>query len=140
MTRTTEPSPSVVIDTSALVAILPGEEQAPAVARAIAAASCRMMSAASAIEATVVAIARRGSALGVEHLIERAGIEVVPVTAAHVRLASEGHRRFGKGRQAAGLNFGDCFSYALARATGHPLLFTGNEFAKTVLAAVPLAG
>lgn len=140
MTRAPEPSSSVVIDTSAVIAILQGEAQAPAVANAIAAASCRMMSAASAIEAAVVAIARRGSALEVERLIERAGIEIVPVTAAHVRLAGEGYRRFGKGRHAAGLNFGDCFSYALARATGQPLLFTGNDFSKTDLAAVPLTG
>lgn len=122
---------SIVIDTSALIAILQGERDAEVLAEVIESARYRLMSAASVVEASVVSLVRRKSALEVELFLDRAAVDIVPVTAAHVRIATEGFARFGKGRHAAGLNFGDCFSYALARATGYPLLFTGDDFART---------
>lgn len=68
-------------------------------------------------------------------LLERAGIELVPVTSEHAHAARRAWRRFGKGNHPAGLNFGDCFAYALAEATGEPLLFKGDDFARTDIEA-----
>lgn len=127
---------SIVIDTSAIIAILQGEDDAPALADAISRAGYRLLSAVSQVEASVVCIARRRSAAEVDAFIERAAIEIVPVTSAHAELAIEGFKRFGKGRHAAALNFGDCFSYALARATGHPLLYKGHDFVLTDVVSV----
>ena len=135
----TSSHPTVVIDTSAVIAILQGEPSAAMLARTIAAAGHRLMSSAGAVEASVVALARRRSAEEVERFIDRAEIEIVPVSAAHVRAAVDGFLRYGKGRHPAGLNFGDCFSYALARVSGHGLLFIGDDFSKTDIAAVPFA-
>jgi ribonuclease VapC len=90
----------------------------------------------------LVAFSDRG-AVGSDDLdqfVRDAGIEVVPVTEDHARLAREGFARFGKGRHAAGLNFGDCFSYALAKASGHPLLFKGNDFSHTDVKVVAIEG
>lgn len=70
-------------------------------------------------------------------LIGRLRVEIVPVTHAQAELARSGFRRFGKGRHPAGLNFGDCFSYALARALGEPLLFVGNDFSQTDVQVAP---
>jgi ribonuclease VapC len=67
----------------------------------------------------------------IDRLLAQARAEVVPFTAEHAALALEGWRRFGKGRHPAGLNLGDCFAYALAKARGEPLLFKGNDFAQT---------
>jgi ribonuclease VapC len=66
-----------------------------------------------------------------ERFLREARIEIIPVAEAHVSRALEGWRRFGKGRHPAGLNFGDCFTYALAATTGHPILCTGDDFART---------
>lgn len=129
----------MVIDTSGLLAILLGENEAAAFARAIAAEPRRLLSAVSALEAAIVIETKKGPPGGreLDLLIHRAGIEVVPMTADQVDLAREAYRRFGKGRHPAGLNLGDCCAYALARQSGAPLLFKGSDFARTDIARVP---
>ena len=91
------------------------------------------MSVANVLEAAI-ALARRGgeaAADDLDTLLERAEIELVPVTVEHLEAARRAWRRFGKGNHPAALNFGDCFAYALARTTGEPLLFKGNDFVQT---------
>ena len=123
----------MVIDTSVLMCILLREPDRVAYLERMQPASRRLLSAASLVEAGVALM--RHNAGDNEHLLdpflERAGIVVVPVERAQALLAREAYRRFGKGRHAAALNFGDCFSYALAVRTGEPLLFKGNDFGKT---------
>ncbi len=125
----------MVIDTSAIVAILLSEPEARRFAEAIEAGSPRMMSAASVLEASIVVETRRGEPAGreLDLLIHRAGIDVVPVDESQIEIARAAWRRFGKGRHPAALNYGDCFAYALAKATGSPLLYKGDDFAKTDL-------
>lgn len=127
----------MVIDTSALVAILEQEEEAGALAGAIASDPVCLVSAASVVETGLVLFARHGEpgARKLDELLRESQIEVVRVTVEHARLAREAFALFGKGRHPAKLNFGDCFSYALAKASGHPLLFKGNDFSQTDLAA-----
>jgi len=123
----------MTIDTSALLAILQDEPERRAFNEAIEAADGRMVSVATFVEVSIVLEARQG-AEGVRDLdlfIERAGIELVDVTAEQGRLARRAFARFGKGRHGAGLNYGDCFAYALAVARGEPLLFKGDDFART---------
>lgn len=123
----------MVIDTSALLAILQDEPERRAFNEAIEAAEGRMVSVATFVEVSIVLEARQG-AEGVRDLdlfIERAGIELVDVTAEQGRLARRAFARCGKGRHDAGLNYGDCFAYALAVARGEPLLFKGDDFART---------
>jgi ribonuclease VapC len=128
----------MVIDTSALVAILLDEPDARRYAAAIDAARTRLISAASVLETAIVLERRSGaqSAANLDRVIQRAGIQVAAVTPSQVEIAREGFRRFGKGRHPASLNFGDCFSYALARSEGEPLLFKGDDFSKTDVVAV----
>lgn len=123
----------MVIDSSAVVAILLEEPEASVFAKAIAADTVRLMSAVSAFEAAIVVEARKGEAGGREFdlLLHRTRIELVPFRAEHLELTRWAWRRFGKGRHSAGLNLGDCFSYALAKSLGEPLLFKGNDFSKT---------
>jgi ribonuclease VapC len=123
----------MVIDTSALVAILQDEPERRAFNELIEAAAHRRLSTASFVELSIVVEARRG-AEGIRDLdlfLATASIELVALDAAQARLAREGFRRFGKGRHPAGLNLGDCFSYALARALGEPLLYKGDDFLRT---------
>ena len=123
----------MTIDTSALLAILQDEPERRAFNEAIEATDVRLMSVATFVEVSMVLEARQG-AEGVRDLdlfIERAGIALVDVTAEQGRLARRAFARFGKGRHDAGLNYGDCFAYALAVARGEPLLFKGGDFAKT---------
>ena len=123
----------MVIDTSAILGILLAEADASRYAQAIEAAPERKMSAASLLEAAIV-IDNRGDALASREFdlfISRAGIEVEPVTFEQVRIARAAYRDFGKGRHPAGLNFGDCFAYALAKTLDQPLLFKGADFAMT---------
>lgn len=126
----------MVIDSSALLAIFFEEPDASIYAAAILNDTRRLISAATLIETSIVAIRWRQpdpiSALDV--LVARLALEVVPVDREQVLLAQDGFRRFGKGRDRAGLNFGDCFSYALAIATGEPLLFKGDDFNRTDVA------
>lgn len=123
----------MVIDTSALLAILQDEPERRAFNEAIEAADGRMVSVATFVEVSIALEARHG-AEGVRDLdlfIERAGIELVDVTAEQGRLARRAFARYGKGRHDAGLNYGDCFAYALAVARSEPLLFKGDDFART---------
>ena len=123
----------MVIDSSALMAILRREPEEQEFRNAIKLASNRLLSASTRVETGIVALGRAGEA-GLEQmlaLLENLRLETVPVSADHARLAIGAFRRFGKGRHPAGLNFGDCFSYALAIATGEPLLFKGDDFSQT---------
>ena len=125
----------MVIDTSALLAILQDEPERRAFNEAIEAADGRAMSMANFVEASIVIECRYG-AEGVRDLdlfLERAAIELVDVTLAQGHAARRAFARYGKGRHTAGLNFGDCFAYALASERGEPLLFKGEDFDKTDL-------
>ena len=124
----------MILDTSAIVAILtlePGYEQ---VARAMGEAQILRISAATLLELWIVTDNRGGSgvALGADELLQDASPIAEPVTISQVRLARAAYRRFGKGSgHPAKLNFGDCFAYALAREKNEPLLFVGNDFSHT---------
>jgi ribonuclease VapC len=128
----------MVIDTSALIAILLGDPEAEALARAIADDSKRLVSAFTALEASVVIEAKKGEAGGreLDLLLHRARIEIVAMNAEQYEIARLGWRIYGKGRHPAGLNIGDCCSYALSKYSGEPLLFKGNDFTKTDVACV----
>jgi len=123
----------MVIDTSALIAILLDEPETTAFAHAISADSRRLISAASALETAIVIEARKGPAGGreLDLLLHRARIEIVPFTASHYEIARAAWRRFGRGNHAANLNFGDCCAYALAQSSGETLLFKGGDFVLT---------
>ena len=124
----------MVIDTSAVIAILRLEAEAKAFADAIAATSLRLMSAVTMQESCMVLAGRTGGAecwVGLEELIERAAIQIAPYDDAQARMAREAFLHYGKGRHPAALNFGDCASYALARVRRMPLLFKGEDFART---------
>jgi ribonuclease VapC len=115
----------MVIDTSALVAILLNEPERRAFNQAIEAAEARRMSTATFVETSIVIESRFG-AEGIRDLdlfVERAGIDLVAVDAEQAQVARRAFSRFGKGRHPAGLNYGDCFSYALATVFGEPLLY-----------------
>jgi ribonuclease VapC len=128
----------VVIDTSAVIAILQGEAAAGRLIAAMEGAGARRISAASLVEAGIVLQARYGDhgERELDLLVQRARIDVIPVTDDHAGIARSGFRRFGKGRHPAALNFGDCFSYALAIALGEALLFVGTDFDRTDVTAV----
>lgn len=128
----------MVIDTSAVVAILFDETPRPGLTRALEADPIRLISAATVLEAAMVVESRRGETAGreLDLLLHRAEVRTVDVTARHAELARSAWRRFGKGRHPAGLNYGDCFSYALWSATGEPLLFVGDDFGRTDVVAV----
>ena len=125
----------MVLDTSALLTILMNEPEANACAVAIEADPVRLLSAANLVETSIVIEARVGDAGGreLDLLVHKAAIEIVPVDAEQAEIARHAYRQFGKGRHPAGLNYGDCFAYALARSTGEPLLCKGEDFTKTDL-------
>lgn len=127
----------MVLDTSALVALLTMEPEAGRLAQAIEADPVRLVSAATVVETSIVMETERGEAAAreLDLLITRADMQIEPVTPDQAELARQGWRRFGKGRHAAGLNYGDCFSYALSRASGEALLFKGEDFSATDVAA-----
>lgn len=128
----------MVIDTSALLALLGMEPEAERIAGAIEADPVRLLSAASLVEATIVVESKRGPEAGreLDLLIAKAGVQVEAVTTEQGEIARDAWRRFGKGRHVAGLNFGDCFSYALAKTSAEPLLFKGADFAQTDISIV----
>jgi ribonuclease VapC len=129
----------MIVDTSALIAILRGESDARFCATAMENATQRRMSAANFLEAAVVIDGSRDPVASrrFDELIAEAGIVIEPVTDAQARIAREAYRDFGKGSgHPAQLNFGDCFAYALAKATGEPLLFKGNDFVHTDITPV----
>jgi len=123
----------MVVDTSALIAILFGEPEAESFARAIAEDSRSLVSAFSVLETSVVLMVRKGveGPPLLDALLHSAHLETVSMTADQTEIARSAYARFGKGRHRAGLNLGDCCSYALARASGEPLLFKGRDFARS---------
>jgi ribonuclease VapC len=132
----------MVLDTSAIVAILLDEPERTAFDRRIEADPTRLVSAASRVEATFVIEGRKGEA-GRERLtrfFRLTGAEIVPVTLDQIEIACEAFRRYGKGRHAAGLNLGDVFAYALAKTSGEPLLFKGDDFTRTDIASAARHG
>lgn len=129
----------MIVDTSALLGILLLEPEARRLIDAINASGPRAMSAATLVEASIVAQSKARDA-GVRELdaaLARFRIDVLPLTAGHAMYARRAFHRYGKGRHPAALNLGDCFAYALAKATGEPLLFKGDDFSKTDIEAVP---
>lgn len=124
----------MILDASAMVAILRGEPEAPACATAIEKAAVRRISAANFLEAAIVIDSSRDPVASrrLDDLIREARVAIHPVDEEQVRIARQAYRDFGKGSgHPAGLNFGDCFAYALARVTGEPLLFIGSDFTHT---------
>ena len=123
----------MILDTSALVAILYGEPEARDFVERIRSAEICRISVANHVELAMVVERQLGpeGARQAEAFLRRAGVIVEPVTLEHGDLARQAFLDFGKGRHQAGLNFGDCFAYALSRATGEALLFKGNDFALT---------
>lgn len=128
----------MILDSSALVAILRDEPEAAAMAAAIEAATRRCISAVSYVEAAVVIDCSREPAASrrFDDLLRDAEIKIAPVTIEQARLAREAYRDYGKGSgHPARLNFGDCFAYALAKDAGEPLLFKGDDFRQTDVTA-----
>lgn len=130
----------MVVDTSALIAILLNEPDAEILTATLAASSPRIISAVSVLEASIVIESKRGEAglALLDELLTAAQFEVAAFDDTQLRISREAYRRFGKGRHSAGLNFGDCCAYALARARNDSLLFKGNDFAQTDIAPTPL--
>jgi ribonuclease VapC len=122
----------MILDSSAVLAMLFGEPEAAALAEAAEQATERAISAASWLEAAIVADNRSAVASAeFAGLMARLDLEIVPFTASQAMRAREAHLRYGKGRHKAGLNLGDCFAYALAKERGQTLLFKGDDFAAT---------
>jgi ribonuclease VapC len=128
----------MVVDTSAFLAILFREPEADLFTIAIRSATTRVISVASVLEAAIVVQRRFERCDDIDPLIEELPLELIPVDFDQIRWARYAFETYGRGRHPARLNFGDCFSYALAKATGEPLLFKGNDFSHTDLAAVIL--
>lgn len=123
----------MILDTSALIAILYREPEATDFARLIQEAESCKISVANHLELSMVVERQLGpeGMRQAEAFLRRAAVTIEPVTLQHGELARQAFLDFGKGRHKAGLNFGDCFAYALSKATGEPLLFKGNDFAQT---------
>jgi ribonuclease VapC len=131
----------MIVDSSAVLAVLFGEEDATAYAQAIASASVRRLSAANWLE-TAIRIDGGSGPIGsnaFDDFIREGSILIEPVSVDHARFARAAYRAYGKGSgHPAQLNFGDCFAYGLAKATGEPLLFQGEDFSKTDIPVVPI--
>jgi ribonuclease VapC len=130
----------VIIDTSAVLAILFQEADAPKYAQVIASAEVCRMSTANYLEAAINIDHRgdREASRQLDVFIERAQIHIEAVTFEQVRIARQAYLDYGKGHHPAGLNFGDVFAYALSKSTGEPLLYKGRDFVQTDIAAVPV--
>jgi ribonuclease VapC len=126
----------MILDTSALVAVLFGEPEADAFTQLIHDADRCLISAGSFLELSIVIERQAGpeAARQWDMFFRRAGIVIEPFTVEQAHIARQAFHDFGKGRHRAGLNFGDCFAYALSRVTGEPLLFKGDGFKKTDVA------
>ncbi|PDT12137.1 VapC toxin family PIN domain ribonuclease [Rhizobium sp. J15] len=120
----------IAVDTSALMAILLGEPQADALIAVLEAENELLISAGTVAEALIVA-ARRNVGEEMEQLLEGLGFEIISVTPASARRIAEAYRIWGKGIHPAGLNFGDCFAYEVAKEYGCRLLFVGDDFGRT---------
>ena len=127
----------MIVDSSALVAVLFREADAERYEEAIARATNCRISVVNLLEVFIVVESRGGTAAGQEcdAFLDKAGIDPAPVLPEHAQEARRAWRRFGKGNHPAALDFGDCFAYALARTTGEPLLFKGEDFARTDIEA-----
>jgi ribonuclease VapC len=127
----------MILDTSALAAVLFGEPEAALFTELIHNADRCLLSAANFVELSMVVEAQIGpdASRQCDIFFRRAGILIEPVTVEQAHLARQAFLDFGKGRHPAGLNFGDCFSYALAKVAGEPLLFKGEDFRKTDISA-----
>lgn len=125
----------VVIDSSALVAILLGEPERGHFLQVLSESEIRLLSAATALETVIVVESRRGELGGreLDLFLHTTGIQVVSVDAEQFTIARYAWRKYGKGRHGAALNFGDCFAYALAKVSNEPLLAKGSDFSQTDL-------
>jgi ribonuclease VapC len=123
----------MIVDTSAILAVLLDEAEADEFTRLLLNSDVCLMSAVSFVEASVIAEKNGGDGgvLQLDAFLRTAGIAIEPVSEEQAMAARQAYSDFGKGRHAAGLNFGDCFSYALAKVSGEPLLFKGSDFRKT---------
>lgn len=123
----------MIIDTSALVAILEQEPEAQRLARSLANTPERMLSAANLLEIGLVMQAKHGDegARDLDLLLAKMRVEIIPFTEAQADIARKAFRRYGRGQHGAKLNFGDCFAYALAKDASAPLLFKGDDFRQT---------
>jgi len=126
----------MVIDSSALIAVLVGEDGADGFLDALAAQEEKYVSALNHFEAAIVMASRKGEAgsKALAALVAHAQIEILPFDASQSEIALDAWRRYGKGRHPAALNLGDCAAYALAQTLGQKLLFKGEDFAKTDVA------
>jgi ribonuclease VapC len=127
----------MILDTSAIIAILFNEDDAETYAKAITRAESCRVSAATFVETAIIVETQTKNNGGrqLDAFIRRAGIAIEPVTEEQAHIARQAFIDFGKGRHPAGLNYGDCFSYALSKTTREPLLFKGKDFARTDLTA-----
>ena len=132
----------MIIDTSALLAIMFDEPDGPEFLRLVVEAPTRLMSSANALEAWIVADrhANPAKAPALDELFEVLDIAIEAVTVQQARIARRAYHIYGKGKHSAGLNYGDCFAYALAKTMGQPLLFKGNDFSHTDIEGVPRDG
>jgi ribonuclease VapC len=123
----------VIIDSSALVAILTSESDADSLEDALITSLARRISAVTYVEASIVMDSRNKPTLShaLDNFLQVSQIAIEPVTVEQARFARQAYRDYGKGRHRAGLNFGDCFAYALAKDKGEPLLFKGDDFRRT---------
>lgn len=123
----------MVVDSSALLAIMFLEPEAQRFTELIQASRAPLLSVANFLEASILIESRRGTPNRdlFDAFIDQSGIGLQPVTQAQALIARDAYRRFGKGNHPAGLNFGDCFAYALAKERNRPLLFKGHDFART---------
>jgi len=128
----------MVVDTSAVIAILLGESETESFGRALADDPKKMISAFNALESAIVIEARKGEAGGreLDLLLHRARIEIIALNGDQVELSLTAWRKYGKGNHPAGLNIGDCCAYGLAKYSGEPLLFKGKDFSKTDIRSV----
>jgi ribonuclease VapC len=120
----------IAVDTSALIAIVLHEESGADCSAAMKAEDRLLISAATVVEALIVAH-RRGASAEMQTLLDGAEFDIIPVTANQTRRIADAHAKWGRGAKTAGLNFGDCFAYDVAKANDCPLLYVGRDFAKT---------
>jgi ribonuclease VapC len=127
----------VILDSSAIVSLLTEEIGHEDIVRRASAASMLAVGTPTLVETAMVLSSRLGqdSRRILDDFLREMEVEVIPFTAEHYEVAADAFERFGKGRHPAALNFGDCLTYAVARLSGLPLLYTGNDFARTDLAA-----
>jgi len=123
---------NLVVDTSAIIACLTGEEERPAFMRVLALAERRIFSSVNLLEARIVITGTKRLPVDwLNDFLDNERIEIIPFDEGLSNLAFDAYRRFGKGRHPAKLNMGDCAAYALAKSRGWPLLYKGDDFAQT---------